>query len=234
MSWKDFFYFSKGERLAIGLLLFIISLSLLIQLIRGRDRGGRETAFYPITIYSPNAPQLPPYETTIPPAKELPTERAEKTSSRSAPERKMPENTYRTNKYPVGTVVELNTADTTILKRVPGIGSVFANRIVRYRNLLGGFYSVDQLGEVYGIDAERYEALKDWFCVNPERVRKLPVNVLPLDSLLRHPYIDYPQARVINQLVHRKGRLTGWNNLELLEEFTENDRKRMEPYLSFE
>ncbi|MDH6312506.1 competence protein ComEA [Parabacteroides sp. PFB2-10] len=234
MSWKDFFYFSKGERLAIGLLLLIISLSLLIQLIRGYDRGGKETALYPVTIYSPNAPQLPPHVTTLPPAKNLPAKPLESTFSRSSTEKKIPENSYRTNKYPVGTVVELNTADTTILKRVPGIGSVFANRIVRYRNLLGGFYCVEQLGEVYGIDADRYEALKDWFCVNPERVRMLPVNLLPLDSLLRHPYIDYPQARVIKQLVRQKGRLTGWNNLQLLEEFTENDRKRMLPYLSFE
>ena len=67
------------------------------------------------------------------------------------------QNSYKqaSNKFPAGTVIELNQADTLTLKKIPGIGSTFARRIVGYRELLGGFYTVHQLAEVYGIDEER-------------------------------------------------------------------------------
>lgn len=137
-------------------------------------------------------------------------------------------------KYKAGTVVELNSADTLVLKRVPGIGSVFARRIVKYRRLLGGFVSVSQLKEVYGIDESRYDKLEPWFKVEAGRVRRLQVNRLPADSLRRHPYIDYKQARILEELKRQKGRLAGWSDIELLEEFTGADKARLLPYLGFE
>jgi competence ComEA-like helix-hairpin-helix protein len=140
----------------------------------------------------------------------------------------------RTEKFPAGTLVELNTADTTTLKKVPGIGSAFAGRIVKYRVLLGGFYSVEQLREVYGIDEERYLALQNWFYADTSFIAKLPVNLLPSDSLAKHPYITYRQARVLWQQRRRDGRLNSWENLRLLEEFTETDRERLSAYLSFQ
>lgn len=140
----------------------------------------------------------------------------------------------RTEKFPEGTLVELNTADTTTLKKVPGIGSTFARRIVKYRELLGGFYTVGQLAEVYGIDEERYAALAPWFITDTLYIRKLDINTLPAADLRRHPYLDYRQAKVIEQLRKQKSRLSGWENLQLIEEFTDMDRKRLRPYLSFQ
>lgn len=140
----------------------------------------------------------------------------------------------RTEKFAEGTVVELNGADTTVLKKVPGIGSAFAKRIVGYRALLGGYYSVTQLSEVYGIDEDKYNALAPWFTADPSLVVPLSVNNLPQDSLRRHPYINYGQAKIITQLRRQKGKLTGWENLRLLDEFTDGDRIRLTPYLSFE
>lgn len=137
-------------------------------------------------------------------------------------------------KFPKGTVVELNTADTMILKKVPGIGSSFARRIVKYRNLLGGFYTVAQLGEVYGIDEDRYYALAPWFRTDASLVRLIRINRLPADSLPYHPYLNKSQKRVLRQLRRQKGRIGGWENLQLLEEFTPADRERLAPYLSFE
>lgn len=110
----------------------------------------------------------------------------------------------RTEKYAPGTLVELNTADTTILKKVPGIGSTFARRIMKYRELLGGFYDVSQLAEVYGIDEERYQALAPWFIADTLHVRRLEVNALPAAALRKHPYLDYRQAKAIEQLRKQK------------------------------
>ena len=134
----------------------------------------------------------------------------------------------RTEKYAPGTLV-----DTTILKKVPGIGSTFARRIMKYRELLGGFYDVSQLAEVYGIDEKRYQALAPWFIADTLHVRQLEVNALPATALRKHPYLDYRQAKAIEQLRKQKSRLSGWENLQLIEEFTDTDKKRLTPYLSF-
>lgn len=65
-------------------------------------------------------------------------------------------------------LIELNTADTTSLKTVRGIGSVFANRIVKYRKLIGGFHSKEELLKVYGIDEERYVGIAPQVWVDEE------------------------------------------------------------------
>lgn len=144
----------------------------------------------------------------------------------------------RREKFPAGTVTELNTADTATLQKVPGIGSAFSRRIVGYRRLLGGYASVSQLAEVYGIDEERYESLKQWFRVDTTLIRRLPVNILPVDSLGRHPYLSYRQARLLKQCAARLKRpLAGWQDIDAcpqFNEFPEADRLRLAPYLSFE
>ena len=139
-----------------------------------------------------------------------------------------------TTKYKEKVVVELNSADTTILQKIPGIGSSFSKRIVKYRALLGGFYTVEQLAEVYGIDEERYEKLNPWFRVDSSLVLPLHVNQADFRTLIRHPYLNKQQTVVILNCIKRKGKLSGWNELKLLEEFTEQDIKRLKPYLSFE
>ena len=138
-----------------------------------------------------------------------------------------------TEKFSAGTMIELNEADTLTLKKIPGIGSTFARRIVSYRELLGGFYTVEQLAEVYGIDEERYNALHTWFKVDTTCIQPLRVNQLSFKELLRHPYLNTSQVRQIERL-RRKAPLQSWNDLILLEEFSAIDRQRLRPYLSFE
>ena len=93
---------------------------------------------------------------------------------------------------------------------------------------------MQQLSEVYGIDEERYVAFAPWFTVDESFIQKLSINSLPQDSLSRHPYINYRQARAIVQLRTQKKQLSGWENFVLLDEFTEQDKNRILPYLSFE
>ena len=232
MNWRDLLYFSKGERRALTLLLSLIVISWLILWFTDReDHSLNEAPAVADTIIGKRdtlaKKDIPSPNTTVP--------RQEKEPRRTEPKKTYTKKLFpQTEKYPSGTVVELNSADTTILKKVPGIGSTFARRIVKYRELLGGYVSVQQLTEVYGMDEERYEALKPWFIADSTFVRKLNVNQAPIRELYRHPYIDSQQARAINQLRRQKGRLTGWENLRLLEEFSEADRERLSHYLSFE
>jgi competence ComEA-like helix-hairpin-helix protein len=219
MNWRDFFYFSKGERRAFTLLLSLVTISWWLL---------HRTTPEPMPIHSEtNAYQK---KRTQASDKQAVTIRKETFIQQKKKRYNKP---FQSQKYPQGTVVELNMADTVILKKIPGIGSTFARRIVKYRELLGGFYSVNQLAEVYGIDAERYENLASWFRVDTTHIHPLEVNTLPFATLLKHPYLNYQQVKVILQLRKQKGKLSGWENLQLLEEFTEADRKRLAPYLSF-
>lgn len=239
MSWRDFLYFSKGERIALIVLLCLITVAGIVLMLAKSPASESPEKIAEVTheivlqdsIEANNASESLPSRKEIKidrsPKKETVSERVERlTSSRP---------TYpRTEKFTVGTVIELNSADTTMLKKVPGIGTSFANRIVKYRNLLGGFYSVTQLSEVYGIDEDKYNNLAPWFTVDASLIKLLSVNSLPQDVLRKHPYINYQQAKAIHKLIRQKKSITGWENLQLLDEFTEQDKRRLQSYLSFE
>ena len=89
---------------------------------------------------------------------------------------------------------DLNLADTGRLRSVYGIGPVFASRIVRYRELLGGFYALDQLREVYGLTEEQFQSLSGSCFTDTAGVRKLDLNRAGEPELLRHPYLDQYQV----------------------------------------
>ena len=137
----------------------------------------------------------------------------------------------RSVKYPVGTVLDLNRCDTAELKKIPGIGSVRARKIVAYRERLGGYYDVAQLRDILPEEL----SLEQWFRVVPgEGLRPLSVNSDGLERLRRHPYMDFYKAKVIVEHRRRRGKLTSLAQLSLYEEFTEQDLERLAPYLSFD
>ena len=237
MRFKDLCYFSKGERNALLVLLCLIAI-MGIVLLQTSDEDS------PTPIPAPSTPvQADSLSATatdsLPKAPNRPLEQptvAMRSAKRPQTWPRLPQRTtYRqtTEKFPVGTIVELNQADTLTLKKIPGIGSTFARRIVGYRELLGGFYTVEQLAEVYGIDEERYNSLSPWFKVDTTRIRPLRVNQLSYKELLRHPYLNASQVRQLDRL-RRKAPLQSWNDFILLEEFSTVDYQRLRPYLSFE
>lgn len=142
------------------------------------------------------------------------------------PETKRPE-AYLPKLKP-GATIDLNTADTTLLKRVPGIGSSFARRIVKYRDLLGGYYVVEQLQEVYGMDRERYDAIYPYFTVGTA-VRPL---TLTIDSISYHPYLSWRHKRTIRRLLEEEQTLD-WSHLMATGDFTRDDSLRLAPYMPF-
>ena len=127
-----------------------------------------------------------------------------------------------------GATIDLNTADTTLLKRVPGIGSSFARRIVKYRELLGGYYVVEQLQEVYGMDRERYDAIYPYFTVGTA-VRPL---TLPIASIGYHPYLSWRHKRALRRLLEEEQPLD-WSHLMATGDFTRDDSLRLAPYMPF-
>ena len=123
----------------------------------------------------------------------------------------------------------VNIADTSQLKKVPGIGSYFARQIVNYRTRLGGFHSLRQLTEIEDFPEE---ALK-YLIIPDENLQKLNLNRLTLNQLKRHPYINFYQARAIIDYRRLKGQLHSLSDLRLSPDFTASDFKRLEPYVEF-
>ena len=137
-----------------------------------------------------------------------------------------------THRYPtklkVGEQLDLNLSDTTALQRVPGIGPYFAGRIVRYRQRLGGFYSARQLKEIEDFPEEAI-----FFFRTSNNIHKINVNMLKLNELKRHPYINYYQAKAIVDYRRLRGPLHSLDELRLLKDFTAEDIARLQHYVIF-
>ena len=128
-----------------------------------------------------------------------------------------------------GEHVVLNTADTTILKTVPGIGPYFARKVVEYGQRLGGYVSVDQLDEIEGFPLDT----KDYLTVEGASPRKLNVNSLTLNELRKHPYLSFYQAKAITDYRRLHGPLKSLQDLRLSKDFPPEAIKRLEPYVDF-
>lgn len=125
-----------------------------------------------------------------------------------------------------GQTLDLNTADTLDLVKVPGIGPSFSRRIWKDRCMLGGFYAKEQLQEVYGMDRERYEGIAPYFTVGsaPRSIFLSP------DSIGRHPYLSFRQRDALLRLIQKGDSLT-WPLLMKSGSFTRDDSLRLSPYL---
>ena len=132
-------------------------------------------------------------------------------------------------KYLPGTIVCLNSADTTELKKIPGIGSTIARMIVNYRERLGGFCRIEQLQEIH-LKAEK---LRPWFSIDADQTRRINLNKAGMERMMRQPYISYYQAKVIIEYRKKKGVLKSLKQLSLYEEFTPADLERIEPYICY-
>lgn len=138
-----------------------------------------------------------------------------------------------TLRYPVkikaGEHITLNHADTSMLRRVPGIGSAWARRIIAYGKRLGGYTSTNQLLELEDFPKEAIP----YFVIANVATRKIDINTLSLNQLKKHPYINFYQARAITDYRRLKGPITSLDQLRLLKEFTPNDINRLKPYIDF-
>lgn len=244
MRWKDFLYFQRVEKLAIILLLILIVLVLILNgvlsyrnsspiVLAQNEELVREFEEFRQSLIErePSAPE----DRYV---RESPSQSY--SASQEAAERTRPARTDnrtstsypRAEKLAAGETILLNSSDTTEWKKVPGIGSAFASRIVNYRNLLGGFASVDQLREVYGVDNELFVRISP-FLEPDKNYRKILINKLEFKELLSHPYLNYKQVQAITNLRKKKGDIESINELAMLDEFTSEDIERLAAYIAF-
>lgn len=128
-------------------------------------------------------------------------------------------------------VIELNRADTLDLQRLRGIGPSFARRITGYRAKLGGFISVDQLLEVYGMDSSRFLGIRRNVRVDTSGVQRMNLNAVSFKDLIAHPYMPYELAKEIAVYVKKH---KGIRELEEVQRMKHCDSAlfvKLKPYL---
>jgi len=249
MSLKDFFYYQRGERIAILLLLILIVLTIVMNGVLKKNSEKKilvqndslvqefehfQRSFEDREIVDPNGNEKKINRQFYSEKKSLRDQQSntDKRLSDSYIDSSFERSFFDDMKLTEGETIFLNESDTADWKKIPGIGSVYASRIVKYRNLLGGFVSVNQLREVYGIDDELFAKIYPYIKTDG-KYTKIAVNKLEFKQLLRHPYLNYKQVKVIVDLRRRKGNISSINELALLDEFTAEDIERLNPYLQF-
>jgi|WetSurMetagenome_2_1015567.scaffolds.fasta_scaffold154397_2 competence protein ComEA len=130
-------------------------------------------------------------------------------------------------------LLELNSCTAKDLLKLPGIGEILSGRIIRYRDLLGGFVSTDQLGEVYGIDPLVFGDIMGMVYVNSDSVRKICIDTCSYKTLARHPYIGSVTARSILKYRELIGAPDDINELVHQKVIDTLKARRMAPYCTF-
>lgn len=129
--------------------------------------------------------------------------------------------------------IELNSADSTSLESLPCIGAKLAVRIIKYRDKLGGFYSINQLKEVYGLDSSCLPSIIIKTLIDTNLVAKLDINTIEYEILASHPYAGkYLAQRIINYR-NQHGAYKSFESLENIKSLDLSKLKRLKPYLLF-
>lgn len=134
------------------------------------------------------------------------------------------------------TIIELNNTDTAALQYLRGVGPAVARHIVRYGQQLGGYVSPEQIREIKALRDYKvpFDSVIPHLTAEKDSVARLRVNYIGVERLQRHPYLSFAQAKAIYELRRNKFYLKSIDELRELPCLTEEDIRRLEPYLSFE
>jgi competence protein ComEA len=140
-------------------------------------------------------------------------------------------NVYTLYKKENKTLIDINTADTTAFIALPGIANKLANRIVEFRNKLGGFYSVDQVGETFGLRDSVFQLIKPKLIISNTPLVQFDINTATTDQLKVHPYIHYAIANAIVQYRLQHGNYSSVADIKKIVLISNDAHIKMAPYL---
>ncbi len=129
-------------------------------------------------------------------------------------------------------LVEINTADSLSIVFLKGIGPGFTKRIIKYRTMLGGFHSVNQLKDVYGMNDSLFLMLSSQIKLDPTALVKIPINAIDFNSLRKHPYFNFQSAQAVVNFRLKHGKLAE-ADIKELGIFTDEKLRLILPYLSY-
>ena len=129
-------------------------------------------------------------------------------------------------------IIDVNVADTAAFISLPGIGNKLAARIVTFREKLGGFYSIDQIGETYGLPDSTFQKIKQWLKLDNPSVKKININTATVDEMKTHPYIKYSLANPIDSYRNEHGLFSKVEDIKKVMAVTDEIYKKIAPYLT--
>jgi len=131
-------------------------------------------------------------------------------------------------------VIDVNTADTTAFISLPGVGSKLAARIITFREKLGGFYSIEQIGETYGLPDSTFQKIKQYLKLDNSPVKKININTVTVGELKAHPYIKYNLANPIIAYRNEHGSFSTIEDIKKVMAITDEIYKKIAPYLTID
>lgn len=222
---KDFFYFSNGDKIAVILLLNLIFASggifiymNKLTLVDSVYQDQSEKTQKDFTEFENDLEIREPIKEVAFDGGKLP-----------APKKLPKENKQ---KLELGHTIDINSASTTTLTRIPGIGDVFASRIIEHRDALGGFSSLEQLYDIKGFTITKFSKVLPYIVLQKKH-KLIKINKASEDQLTKHPYLQENQVQAIIEL-RKKNKIKDISTLSTNENFGSRDIERLSAYLSFE
>lgn len=225
-SLKSFFIFNYAERRGIMVLVFLILLAEAVN------------AFLPVILQqepfdiSPFEEEVRQFELALwqPDTSFMDTIIAEQKKEVYFP----PQKAYKKKAGPARPplMIEINTADSAQLCKLYGIGPSFSRRILKYRGLLGGFFTPNQLLEVFGMDSIRYKGIEKHVYSDTSFINKMAINEAEFKTLLRHPYLDYETVKLICNYREYSGPITCDDTLRVVIGYDPMFQK-VKPYIEY-
>jgi competence ComEA-like helix-hairpin-helix protein len=127
--------------------------------------------------------------------------------------------------------IDVNSADTAAFIALPGIGSKLASRIINFRDKLGGFYSIDQIGEIYGLPDSTFQKIKPYLKLEKIELKKININTATKDEMKSHPYIKWALANAIVEYRNQHGNFSSLEDLKKISLITDELFNKLEHYL---
>lgn len=131
-------------------------------------------------------------------------------------------------------IIDINSAGSEELISLPGIGYTLATRILNFREKLGGFYSINQVKETYGLPDSTFQKIQPWLTANALAIRKININTATLDGLKQHPYIRWNLANALIKYREQHGAFSTLQQLQQLGAWNIEVYNKVLPYLQLE
>ena len=149
------------------------------------------------------------------------------------PQKEYEQKVFEKPKY-APAIVDVNSADTSALIALPGIGSKLAQRIINFRDKLGGFYKAEQVGETFGLPDSTFQKIKLRLTVNNLTIKQFNINTATVDEMKTHPYIRYNVANAIVQYRSQHGNFSSVDDLKKIMLITDDVYNKVAPYFTLQ
>lgn len=210
-SFREWFGFSRRERRASAILLLIIACVVSVRfLVPDRNKA-------------PELVLLAAEPDTL-----MPVVKQDVRVSRDTRKGKLPVRAAVTRP------IELNKCDTSELVCLPGIGPVLSARIIKYRMLLGGYASVEQLKEVYGLPPETFEKISSLVSADTLLIELININSADYRRLSRMPYFDREEINSILKYRQLQGKIRSLDEMIVNKLVDDETAKKVKHYLRYD